>query len=49
MRGFGFEFDIEKGTTRSWYIDANNIKRWADDDSEYVSVQRQDLKQNEQE
>lgn len=32
MRGFGFEYDTTTGRSRSWYIGADGIKLWADND-----------------
>jgi len=34
LRGFGFLFDIANATIRSWYIDKDGVKRWADNDEE---------------
>lgn len=31
MRGFGFQYDTATGL-RYWYIGADGIKRWADND-----------------
>lgn len=30
MRGFGCIIDLKTGLLRRWYIDENNVKRWAD-------------------
>lgn len=32
MKGFGTVFDFEKGAVRSYYLDENGQKRWADND-----------------
>ena len=36
LRGFGFTFDVERGTTRQWYMGADGIQRWADNDKPVV-------------
>lgn len=33
MRGFGMQLDIESGTMRRWFVGADGIKRWADNDT----------------
>ena len=30
LRGFGMVFDLETGGFRTWYIDGEGVKRWAD-------------------
>jgi len=32
LRGFGFLLDIQSGQIRRWYVPADGIKRWADND-----------------
>lgn len=32
MRGFGTILDFESGSIRSYYLDENGQKRWADND-----------------
>lgn len=32
LRGFGFTFDVASGRVRNWYLDAEGVKRWADND-----------------
>lgn len=32
LRGFGFLLDIQTGQIRQWYVGADGIKRWADND-----------------
>lgn len=32
LRGFGITFDFPSGRARSWYIDSEGAKRWADND-----------------
>jgi hypothetical protein len=32
LRGFGTTFDLQTGAARSWYVGADGIKRWADND-----------------
>lgn len=31
IKGFGTIFDFEKKTSRRYYVDENNVKRWVDD------------------
>ena len=31
-RGFGFLFDVATGRVRNWYIGADGVQRWADND-----------------
>lgn len=33
LRGFGVTFDLETGRSRMWYVGADGVKRWADDDA----------------
>lgn len=30
LRGFGATFDLQSGTSRSWYVGRDGIERWAD-------------------
>jgi hypothetical protein len=32
LRGFGFRFDIATGAVRRWYMGADGVQRWADND-----------------
>jgi hypothetical protein len=32
MRGFGFQMDTQTGFTRSWYVGADGVQRWASND-----------------
>jgi hypothetical protein len=56
LRGFGFNLDIQSGTTRNWYIDSLGVKRWVygnaivdnQSSSETVETQRQNLNSDEQ-
>ena len=29
--GFGFTMDLERGTSRQWFMGRDGVKRWADD------------------
>lgn len=40
LRGFGTSFDLQHGTSRSWYIDAEGAKRWVDNDELVRGVDR---------
>lgn len=31
--GFGVMVDTQRGTTRSWYMNRDGVKRWADNDA----------------
>ena len=33
MRGFGFIYDFKLGYSRRWYLDADERRRWADNDA----------------
>lgn len=33
LRGFGVTFDLETGSVRQWYVGADGVKRWADNDA----------------
>lgn len=30
LRGFGFTLDIRQGFSRRWYVGADGVQRWAD-------------------
>lgn len=32
LRGFGTTYDLETGRARNWYVGADGVKRWADND-----------------
>jgi hypothetical protein len=32
LRGFGLMYDTRTGTTRQWYVGADGVKRWMDDE-----------------
>ena len=38
-RGFGITFDIYQGRARSWYQNAGDVKRWADNGQPVEDVQ----------
>lgn len=40
--GFGFTFDVERGTLRRWYMGRDGVKRWADT-GEPIEAQRLDF------
>lgn len=32
VSGFGMAFDLERCTVRNWYVDKDDVERWADND-----------------
>lgn len=42
MKGFGTVFDFEKDTVRSYYLDENGQKRWADNDELVENEEKND-------
>lgn len=41
LRGFGTTFDLQTGAARSWYVGADGIERWADNDQPTTPSERE--------
>ena len=39
LKGFGMAMDLKRGTTRHWFVGADGVQRWADNNAPCESAE----------